>query len=114
LFASDQYKKAVQLYEKARKKDGPGYGPFPAPEGETSKGFRSIINKLIDGATEAAGKDAVQKGANSEWYLQNKREEQEIMQPQALSTGEDAGMYASAAKSDTPLARQVRDILDIA
>jgi len=36
------------------------------------------------------------------------------MQPQALSTGEDAGMYASAAKSDTPLARQVRDILDIA
>ena len=69
---------------------------------------------MIDEVTEAAGKDAVQKGANADWYLQNKKEEQEITQPQALSTGEDAGLYASAAKADTPFARQVRDILDIA
>lgn len=114
LFASDRYKKAVALYEKSRKKDGPGYGPFPAPEGKTSAGFREIINTMIDEATEAAGKDAVQKGTNGNWYLQNKKEEQEIMQPQALSTGEDAGLYASAAKADTPFARQVRNILDIA
>ena len=113
-FESKQYKQLVKLYNKARKLDGPGFGPFPAPEGRRAKLYREMIKGLISDVHTAAGKAAIENGRLRDWYLQNKKEELELLGPMSDATGQTDGLYAQAAREDNPLAQQVRAILDIA
>ena len=114
LFNSKEYKQMVKLYEKARKLDGPGVGPFPSPEGERASNYRQQLKGMISDVHTQAGKAAIENGRLRDWYLQNKREELELMGPMSDATGQTDGLYAQAAREDNPLAQQVRAILDIA
>ena len=121
VLSSKTYTDAVKLYERLRAKNEEQnklFGFLPAPQDAKEKNLLEAINAMKDKAVTDAQRDALMKGALAPWYKNNKLEaeqqENPFYEPQAQLNGRTEGLYAQAAKQDTPFAQQVRAILDIA